>query len=83
MLEITAMVDEDKAWMMSNPITQERICYFTIICSTIAQAQMLNKPYIHYMDVKIMNRRCNWTDTIIRQQAVQLNCSYNDMFIGC
>jgi hypothetical protein len=33
--------------MMSNPITQLRISYFTIICSTIAKAQMLNKPYIH------------------------------------
>ncbi len=30
--------------------------YFTIICSTMAKAQMLNKPYIHYMDVKIMNK---------------------------
>ena len=27
MLEITALVDEDKAWMMSNPITKYRICY--------------------------------------------------------
>jgi hypothetical protein len=45
---------------------------------------MLNKPYIHYIDIKIMNnlsRRCNWTDTIIRQQEVQLDCSYNDNFI--
>jgi hypothetical protein len=45
---------------------------------------MLNKPYIHYIDVKIMynvSRRCNWTDTI-RQQAVQLDCPYNDMFIN-
>ncbi len=50
------MVDEDKPWMMSNPITQQRICYFSIICSTIAKAQMLNKLYIHYMDVKIMNK---------------------------
>jgi hypothetical protein len=24
-------------------------------CLTIAKAQMLNKPYIHYIDVKIMN----------------------------
>jgi hypothetical protein len=30
-----------------------------------------------------VSRRCIWTDTIIRQQAVQLNCSYNDMFIRC
>jgi hypothetical protein len=25
------------------------------ICSTIAKAQMLNKPYINYIDVTIMN----------------------------
>ncbi len=31
------------------------IHYFTIICLTIAKAQMLNKPYIHYIDVKIKN----------------------------
>jgi hypothetical protein len=43
---------------------------------------MINKPYIHYKDVKIMNnvsRQCTWTDTIIRQQAVQLDRSYNDI----
>jgi hypothetical protein len=28
MLEIIAVVDDDKAWMMSNPITQESICYY-------------------------------------------------------
>jgi hypothetical protein len=27
----------------------------SIICSTIAKEQMLNQPYIHYIDVKIMN----------------------------
>ena len=27
-----------------------------IICLTIAKAQMLNKPYIHYIGVKIMNK---------------------------
>jgi hypothetical protein len=43
---------------------------------------MINKPYIHYIDVKIMNkvsRQCTWTDTIIIQQSVQLDCSYNDI----
>ncbi len=55
MLAITTMVDDGNPWMMSNPITQQRICYFTIICPTIAKAQMLNKPYIHNIDVKIMN----------------------------
>ena len=34
------------------------MCYYTRIYDalTIAKAQMLNKPYIHYMDVKIMNK---------------------------
>jgi hypothetical protein len=63
---------------------KDLLLYNNMLVSTIAKAHMLNKPYIHYIDVKIMNnvsRRCNWTDTIIRQQAVQLDCSYNDMFI--
>ncbi len=32
---------------------------------------MLNKPYIHYIDVKIMNNVSRLT----------MDCSYNDMFI--
>jgi hypothetical protein len=37
---------------------------------TIEKAQMLNKPYIHYIDVKIMNNVSNhWTDILIRQQG--------------
>jgi hypothetical protein len=42
----------------------------------------INKPYIHYIDVKLMNNvssQSNWTDTVIRQQAVLLDCSYNDI----
>jgi hypothetical protein len=54
----------------NNTIKDLRICYYTIICSTIAIAQMLNKPYIHYKDVKIMNTSAGGV----------LNC-YNDMFI--
>ena len=33
---------------------------------------MLNKPYIHYIDVKIMNnvrQVSHWTDTLIRQMV--------------
>jgi hypothetical protein len=40
---------------------------------------MLNKPYIHYIDEQ-HQQVVHWTDIIIRQQAVQLDCSYNDMF---
>ncbi len=39
------------SWMMSNPITHLRFCFFTIICLTITKAQLLNKPYIHYIKV--------------------------------
>ncbi len=49
-----------------------------IICSTITKVQMLNKPYIHHIDVKIMNN--HWTD-IYKTAGQPLNCSYNDMFI--
>ncbi len=47
---------------------KDLLLYNNMLISTIAKAQMLNKPYFHYIDVKIMNnvsRRCNWTDTII------------------
>jgi hypothetical protein len=45
------------SWMMSNPTTKIGIYYFTRIhdALTIAKVQMLNKPYIHYIDVKVMN----------------------------
>ncbi len=43
--------------MMSNPITNNRnfLFYKIIIILTIAKAQMLNKPYIHYIDIKMNN----------------------------
>ncbi len=44
------------SWIMSNPITKIGICYYTRNNAlTIAIVQMLNKPYIHYIDVKVMN----------------------------
>ncbi len=43
--------------MMSNPITLNRnlLQYKIIILLTKAKVQMLNKPYIHYIDIKVMN----------------------------
>ena len=44
--------------MMLNPITHNGnfLLYKIIIILTIAKAQMLNKPYIHYIDIKVMNK---------------------------
>ncbi len=49
---------------------------------TIAKVQMLNKPYIHYKDIKVMNTSAgnHWTDILIRQQETT-ELPYNDMFI--
>jgi hypothetical protein len=41
---------------------------------------MLNKPYIYYIDVKVINSRNHWTDIVIRQQEIT-GLPYNDMFI--
>jgi hypothetical protein len=43
---------------------------------------MLDKPYIHYIGVKIMNTSAgnHWTDILIRQQETT-EPPYNDMFI--
>jgi hypothetical protein len=48
---------DDYPWMMSNPITQNRnlLLYKNINALIIAKVQMLNKPYIHYIDIKVMN----------------------------
>ena len=35
---------------------KDLLLYNNTVCSTIAKAQMLNKPYIDYIDVKIMNK---------------------------
>jgi hypothetical protein len=69
--------------MRSNPITQNRnlLLYKIIILLTIAKAQMLNKPYIHYIDIKVMNNvsRKPLADILIRQQETT-ELPYNDMF---
>ena len=43
--------------MMSNPITHNRNLLLNkiIMLLTIAKVPMLNKPYIHYIDIKVMN----------------------------
>jgi hypothetical protein len=45
------------SWMMSNPITQNKnlLLYKIMMLLTIAKVQLLNKPYIHYIDIKVMN----------------------------
>jgi hypothetical protein len=59
-------------FLMSNPKTQQRICYNTKICFTIAKAQMLSKLYIQNIDVEIMNnvstQHTGLTSLFIRQQ---------------
>ncbi len=51
------VVVDENPWMMPNPRTHNRdlLLYNMYNASTIAKAQMLNKPYIHYIGVKIMN----------------------------
>ena len=46
-----------KLEMMSNPKTQNGnlLLYKNISALTIAKVQMLNRPYIHYIDIKVMN----------------------------
>ncbi len=52
MLEITAMDDILRLCQILEHILG--ISYFTRNnASTIAKAQMLNKPYIHYIDIKL------------------------------
>jgi hypothetical protein len=43
---------------------------------------MLNKPYIHYIDVKVRTTSAgnHWTDILVRQQEIA-GLPYNDMFI--
>jgi hypothetical protein len=49
---------------------------------TITKVQMLNKPNIHYIDIKVMNTSAgnHWTDILIRQQ-VTTELPYYNMFI--
>jgi hypothetical protein len=69
---------------MSNPTTQNRnlLLYKNHDTLTQAKAQMLNKPYIHYIDVKINEQSAgsHWTDILIRQQEIA-GPPRNDMFI--
>ncbi len=62
--------------MMSNPTTRIHDAL------TIAKVQMLNKPYIHYIDVKVMNSvsRKSLADILIRKQEIA-GLPNNDMFI--
>jgi hypothetical protein len=50
---------DEYSWMMSNPITQTRILYFTGIHLNISvnfnKSIDVGKPYIHYIAVKVMN----------------------------
>jgi|LakMenE01Jun11ns_1017448.scaffolds.fasta_scaffold8649767_2 hypothetical protein len=70
--------------MMSNPTTQSRnlLLYKNYDTLTIAKAQMLNKPYIHYKDVKSDEQSAgnHWTDILIGQQEMA-GPPHNDMFI--
>jgi hypothetical protein len=70
---------------MSNPTTQNRnlLLYKNYDTLTLAKAQMLSKPYIHYIDVKSNEQRQQEiaaTDILIRQQEIA-GPPYNDMFI--
>jgi hypothetical protein len=53
--------------MMSNPITHKRnlLLYKIIMLLTIAKVQMLNKPYIHYIDIKVINN--------VKQETTELS----------
>jgi hypothetical protein len=53
----TARFLDDYTWKMSNPKTQNGnlLLYKNISALTIAKVQMLNRPYIHYIDIKVMN----------------------------
>jgi hypothetical protein len=50
---------DDYPWMMSNPITQTRICYYSKIhylSVNYNKSMDVGKPYIHYIAVKVMNK---------------------------
>ncbi len=72
------------SWMMSNTTTQNRtlLLYKNYDALTIAKVQMLNKPCIHYIDVKSSEQSAgnHWTDILIRQQEFA-GPTHNDMFI--
>jgi hypothetical protein len=54
MLKITAM-DEFLDNVKSYHTNRNLLLYKIIMLLTTAKVQMLNKPYIHYIDVKVMN----------------------------
>ncbi len=69
--------------MMSNTTTQNRnLLLYKNYDAFIAKVQMLNKPYIHYTDVKSNEQSAgnHWTDILIRQQEFA-GPPHNDMFI--
>jgi hypothetical protein len=66
--------------MMSNTTTQNR--NLLLYKNYIAKVLMLNKPYIHYKDVKSNEQSAgnHWTDILVRQQEFA-GPPHNDMFI--
>ncbi len=70
--------------MMSNPTTQNRnlLLYKNYNALTIAKVKILNKPYIHHIDVKSNEQSGgnHWSDILIRQQEIA-GPPHNDMFI--
>ncbi len=78
MLKITAM-DEFLDDVKSYNTNRNVLLYKIIMLLTIAKVQLLNKPYIHYIDIKRPAGN-HWTDILIRQQETT-ELPYNDMFI--
>ena len=54
MLKMNAM-DEFLDDVKSYNTNRDLLLFKIITLLTIAKVQMLNKPYIHYIDVKVMN----------------------------
>jgi hypothetical protein len=70
--------------MMLNTTTQNMnlLLFKNYDALTKAKVQMLNKPYIHYIDFKSNEQSAgnHWTDILIRQQEFA-GPPHNDMFI--